>query len=361
MLDVVVVWTGGADERVLGLAQLRAGDGITVGDAEGSAIVVPTAEAPSGLRVVVRCRAGRVDVSLGAFAVRAVFGAAHARARRALRPRVDASAAAAIAASLLLHVAGLALLAWRSAAPGATRQADAEAAAVRSALQAALDARHRPVVRAEVAVERHGAPSSAEPSAAASKPSAKSPAEPNAKSPAEPNAAMASAESSAKTPAEPSAKSRSISPPIDLLKPISIERIQQQIASWDPVLVKGPRIIHPWSQPSDAPDRRIPARVVADVIRVNMGRLLVCHGAGLPGSLDAAGEVRVQFVIEPHGNVVEASDVGGTFADEAVRRCIVQAFTKLTFPPHPLGYEQTVLYPVVLAPQDVGGRERSER
>jgi TonB family protein len=106
------------------------------------------------------------------------------------------------------------------------------------------------------------------------------------------------------------------------------------------------------------PSRRVPAAVIASVLQASTGRFHVCHGAGLPLSATISGQVLVAFVIEPDGHVSGARDAGGTFPDDAVRRCIVRAVTQLSFPKPPDGSAQQVTIPVVLQAEDAVARPR---
>jgi hypothetical protein len=136
------------------------------------------------------------------------------------------------------------------------------------------------------------------------------------------------------------------------------DAIRAQIASWNPRLLTGTYIpggagiAHPEAMPSG----RVPAAVITRVIQASQGRFRVCHGAGLPLSATIPGQVLVAFVIEPDGHVSGARDAGGTFPDDAVRRCIVRAVMQLSFPKPPGGVEQQVTIPVVLQPEEAQAR-----
>ncbi len=147
---------------------------------------------------------------------------------------------------------------------------------------------------------------------------------------------------------------------IDFSRPTGIryEAIRAQIAGWDRRLITGTykpggaRIAHPDEMPSE----RVPASVIASVVRSSAGRFHVCHGAGLPGSAGVSGEVVVTFTIETDGRVTRARDAGGTFPDDAVRRCVVRAVTQLSFQKPPLGLAQDVTIPIVLPAEEATGR-----
>jgi hypothetical protein len=61
----------------------------------------------------------------------------------------------------------------------------------------------------------------------------------------------------------------------------------------------------------------------------------------------------VRLLIAPHGSVLDVRPAGGAFPDEAVRRCVLRAFTRLKFPPPPGGAAETVTYTVSLVAGDV--------
>jgi hypothetical protein len=124
-----------------------------------------------------------------------------------------------------------------------------------------------------------------------------------------------------------------------------IDALRAQMASWDPRYVKGlhtPRL-HV-DHPEELPSRRVPASVIARVVEAHAGSFHVCRTTGLPHSEALAGEVDVTFVIAPDGQVIAARDTGGAFADDAVRRCVVNTFGKLRFTPTPTGEPQTASY-----------------
>ncbi len=126
--------------------------------------------------------------------------------------------------------------------------------------------------------------------------------------------------------------------------------IRAQIAGWNPKLVTGtyvpggPGITHP----AEMPSRRLPAAVISTVIQAHMDLFHVCHGAGVPKSATISGQVLVAFVIEPDGHVSGPRDVGGTFPDDAVRRCIVSAVAQLSFPKPPDDSGQPVTVRITL-------------
>ncbi len=134
--------------------------------------------------------------------------------------------------------------------------------------------------------------------------------------------------------------------------------LRAQIDGWDRRLITGTykpggaRIAHP----DEMPSRRVPASVIASVMGSSAGRSHVCHGAGLPGSAGVSGEVVVAFTIETDGRVTNARDAGGTFPDDAVRRCIVRAVTQLSFQKPPRDRAQDVTVPIALPAEEAMAR-----
>lgn len=94
----------------------------------------------------------------------------------------------------------------------------------------------------------------------------------------------------------------------------------------------------------------IPAEVIQRVVRQNFGRFRFCYENGLRTNQELAGRVEVRFVIGRNGGVTLAQDSGSDLPDQAVRQCVVSAFSSLSFP-EPEGGIVTVVYPIVLSPQ----------
>jgi hypothetical protein len=140
--------------------------------------------------------------------------------------------------------------------------------------------------------------------------------------------------------------------PIGVDAPDMLEMIQQQIASWDPHLVKGGRQ-RASTAGEDLPDPAAAVAAIDGVVHAQMRRFRTCHGVGLPGSIGVGGDVRVRLLIKEGGSVLGVWSAGGAFPDEAVRRCVLRAFTQLQFPPPPGGAAETVTYTVSLVAGDV--------
>jgi hypothetical protein len=142
--------------------------------------------------------------------------------------------------------------------------------------------------------------------------------------------------------------------PIGRDAPDMLEAIQRQIASWDPRLVKGVhRSALSTRAGEDLPDPAAAVAAIDGVVRAQMRRFRICHGVGLPGSIGVGGEISVRLLIAAHGSVLDVRPAGGSFPDEAVKRCVVRAFTALQFPPPPGGATETVTYTVSLVAGDV--------
>lgn len=143
--------------------------------------------------------------------------------------------------------------------------------------------------------------------------------------------------------------------PIGRDAPDLLEQIQRQIASWGPrqIVRNGIRPASSDWKGNDLLRGRLPPKLIAGVVRWNLERFRACDRAAAPTTHGIVGDVRVAFVIAPDGAVVDAREVGGTFPDAAVRRCVVAAFARLTFPRPPSGKPQPVTYAIVLPANEV--------
>jgi hypothetical protein len=147
--------------------------------------------------------------------------------------------------------------------------------------------------------------------------------------------------------------------PIGRDAPDLLEQIQRQIASWGPqqIVRNGIRPASGDWRGNDFLKGQLPPKLIAGVVRWNLERFRVCDRAAVATTHGIVGDVRVAFVITPDGAVVDARDAGGTFPDAAVRRCVVAAFARLTFPRPPNGKSQPVTYAIELPANEVpGGR-----
>jgi hypothetical protein len=97
--------------------------------------------------------------------------------------------------------------------------------------------------------------------------------------------------------------------------------------------------------PLPKPGGRIPPEVVQRVVRERFGAFRSCYEQGLPRNPDLVGVVRVRFVIDRDGTVTSAQDDGSTVPDAAVVNCVVNEYSKLSFP-RPEGGIVTVVYPI---------------
>jgi hypothetical protein len=147
--------------------------------------------------------------------------------------------------------------------------------------------------------------------------------------------------------------------PIGHNAPDLLEQIQEQIGSWDGYLVPP---VHTSATNKWAPDEflsgRVPRSYIERAVNAQKHAILLCHGAGGPSSLRLSGDVRVAFVIDGRGQVTRAQDAGGSFADAAVRRCIADAFRKLSFAWPPNGVPQTLTYTIPLVGESGPAHDR---
>jgi hypothetical protein len=96
---------------------------------------------------------------------------------------------------------------------------------------------------------------------------------------------------------------------------------------------------------------RLPPEIVQRVVRQNEGRFRACYEDGLRTNPALAGRITVRFAIDRTGAVPVATDDGGSdLPDGEVRRCVISAFTQLSFPAPEVGVV-TVVYPIVFSPE----------
>jgi hypothetical protein len=107
---------------------------------------------------------------------------------------------------------------------------------------------------------------------------------------------------------------------------------------------KGPR----YAQPSVS--GRLPPEVIQRIVRANDGRYRFCYQNGLKSNPTLTGRVTVKFVIDRSGAVSMAADGGSDIPDASVSRCVVSAFTALSFPAPDSGMV-TVVYPITFSPE----------
>jgi hypothetical protein len=94
---------------------------------------------------------------------------------------------------------------------------------------------------------------------------------------------------------------------------------------------------------------RIPGEVIQRIVRQGFGRYRHCYETGLRNNPTLSGRVAVRFVIDRNGAVASAGNGGSDLPDSAVVRCVVGAFTGLSFPA-PEGGIVTVTYPIQFTP-----------
>jgi hypothetical protein len=150
--------------------------------------------------------------------------------------------------------------------------------------------------------------------------------------------------------------------PIGRDAPDLLEQIQRQIASWGPqkIVRDGIRPASWDWKGNDFLKGQLPPKLIAGVVRWNLERFRACDRTAIATTHGIVGDVRVAFVIAPDGAVVDARDAGGTFPDAAVRRCVIAALARLTFPRPPSGKPQPVTYAIELPANEApGGRSEA--
>jgi Zn-dependent protease with chaperone function len=94
---------------------------------------------------------------------------------------------------------------------------------------------------------------------------------------------------------------------------------------------------------------RLAPEVIQTVVRAGFGSFRTCYESALQKNAQLRGTVTVSFAIEPSGAVENASDHGSDVPDPAFVACVVDGFSRLSFPAPQGGYV-TVIYPVVFDP-----------
>ena len=94
---------------------------------------------------------------------------------------------------------------------------------------------------------------------------------------------------------------------------------------------------------------RLPPEVIQRIVRQNFGRFRQCYEKGLARIPSLEGKVSVRFVIGKDGSVGSVSDAGSDLPDPATKKCLLAAFSGLSFP-QPEGGIVTVVYPLVFNP-----------
>lgn len=96
---------------------------------------------------------------------------------------------------------------------------------------------------------------------------------------------------------------------------------------------------------------RLAPEIIRRVIRANFGEFRRCYESGLKTNPNLSGRVNVRFVIAKDGSVSNVGGKDSDLPDEAVKACIVRAFSTLKFP-EPEGGIVTVVYPIVFTSGD---------
>ncbi|MBM4362240.1 MAG: AgmX/PglI C-terminal domain-containing protein [Deltaproteobacteria bacterium] len=93
----------------------------------------------------------------------------------------------------------------------------------------------------------------------------------------------------------------------------------------------------------------LPHEVVQRVVRQNFGRFRLCYEKGLERDSELAGEIVLEFTINPAGTA-QVSKAGGTMKDTAVVDCVRESLGAVTFPERRRGDVQ-VTFPVRFLPE----------
>jgi hypothetical protein len=95
---------------------------------------------------------------------------------------------------------------------------------------------------------------------------------------------------------------------------------------------------------------RLPPEVIQRIVRQSFGRFRGCYEAGLAKDPGLKGKVSVRFVIGKDGAVASVADAGSDLPAAGVKKCLLAAFSKLSFPA-PEGGIVTAVYPLDFSPQ----------
>lgn len=94
---------------------------------------------------------------------------------------------------------------------------------------------------------------------------------------------------------------------------------------------------------------RLPPELIQSTVRAQYGRFRKCYEMGLAKNGALQGRVLARFVIAETGHVRAAELIGNELPDCAAVRCMIEAYTRLVFPP-PQNGEVTVVYPITFMP-----------
>ncbi len=94
---------------------------------------------------------------------------------------------------------------------------------------------------------------------------------------------------------------------------------------------------------------RLPAEVIRRTIRNNFGRFQQCYERGLARNPGLEGRVTARFIIDTEGKVVSVSNGGSDLPDAEVVSCVLQAYSRVSFP-QPEDGIVTVVYPISFSP-----------
>jgi hypothetical protein len=96
---------------------------------------------------------------------------------------------------------------------------------------------------------------------------------------------------------------------------------------------------------------RLPPPVIQRIVRAHFPAFRGCYEAGLGRDSKLKGLVNARFVIGRDGKVTNVSDHGSSLPDRPTVECILRKVYELEFP-QPAGGIVTVIYPIMLQPED---------
>jgi hypothetical protein len=96
---------------------------------------------------------------------------------------------------------------------------------------------------------------------------------------------------------------------------------------------------------------RLPPIVIQKIVRDHFSEYRACYETGLGRNRNLSGRVAIKFIIDRSGTVRDTQPVCTSLPDDAVVRCIVDGFNRLSFP-DPEGGLVTVVYPILFTPRN---------
>lgn len=102
---------------------------------------------------------------------------------------------------------------------------------------------------------------------------------------------------------------------------------------------------------------RLAPELIQRVVRANFSEFRRCYEGGLKKNPNLSGRVNVRFVIAKDGSVSNVGEKDSDLPDEAVKACIIRAFSSLKFP-EPEGGIVTVVYPIMFSSAEDAANSR---